>query len=319
MILAALLSALTTHAVWAAPKVETIARFTAEAGEIADAAWLGNGRIGLLYPELGHIAEYTTEGRLFQHTVREAGIGLPFRPSACIAGPGDELLVFDEAEQKLFEVEPDGNFSKGLTLALDGEAGKSIALSRVADIAWQPVLKNGEQLPTTKGFITWAMPAEGGQFCSFGRDGKQSGVLSFEQMLPYANAMYARPQWGADGALFVLDYAQGAVLYKRPSESKFRRIRVGEPPQPLDGGASVDAVPALQDFAVGADGRILAATADLKKPLLLLSPGAKGYSSSKVDLKIPAEPARIGVRFSRGKYIVWLRESCEVIVLKVQP
>ncbi len=303
----------------AAVKVNIEARFKPEAGFIADAAIMGNGHIGLAYPDAGHICEYTPDGHLYKHLVREAGVDLPFRPSVCIAGPGDDILVYDESEQAVFEVEPDGNFSKGLTLAYAEAGGKTVALSKVGDLAWRPEIRNGQPISTSKGYLTWAMLPERGEFAAFNGKGKQVSVMSLSHLLPYEDAMYTRAQWGPDGALFVLDYAQGAVLYQRGGGKDFRRIRVIQPPKATAGGEfSISAAPTLQDFAVDEEGNIVAATTDEKKALMLLTPGNKGYDSRRIDLKLD-QPGRLAVRYSRGRFIVWQRDAPEVLVLRLQP
>ncbi|MCC7479865.1 hypothetical protein IT575_15605 [bacterium] len=303
----------------AAMKVNIESRFVAEQGFIADAAVMGNGHIGLAYPDAGHICEYTKDGSLYKHLVREAGVDLPFRPSVLVAGPGDDILVFDEAEQAVFEVEPDGNFSKGLTLAYETGSGKTVALSKVGDLAWQPELRGGEALPVSKGYLTWAMLPERGEFACFNGKGKQVSVMSLANLLPYESAMYTRAQWGPNKALFVLDYSQGAVLYQRGGSGAFRRIRVLAPPLAPDGAEfKITAAPTLQDFAVDEDGNIIAATTDEKKALMLLTPGAKGYDSRRIDLKLK-DPGRLAVRYSRGRFVVWQRETAEVLLLRLQP
>lgn len=323
MVLSALLLAasllLCAQSALAAVKVNIEARFKPEAGFIADAAMMGSGRVGLAYPDSGHVAEYSLDGRLFKHLVREAGVELPFRPSCCVAGPGDDLLIYDEAEQAVFEVEPDGNFSKGLTLAYDPGDNKTIALSKVGDLAWQPELRGGKPLPPAKGFLTWAMQPDNGDFCAFDGKGRQVSTMNLSRLLPFENAMYTRAQFSGDKSLFVLDYAQGAILYQRGAGTQFRRIRVIQPPK-LSGDAerSIEGAPMLQDFAVDGDGNIIAATRDDKRALMLLSPGAKGYDSRRIDLKLPAGANRIGIRYSRGKFIVWLRDDPEVLVLRLQ-
>jgi hypothetical protein len=301
--------------VYAAPRVNIEAKFTPVTGVISDATLLSSGRVGLCYPDAGFFAEYTLDGRLFQHTVREAGIELPFRPVCCAAGPADDVLIFDEAEGKLFEVEPDGNFNEGVKLAfkVPGSAN-SIALPTVGDICWQAKVVNNVALPPSKGYLVWAMLPERGELACFNSAGAQISAMAFNSLLPYEDAIYTRAQFAADGSLFVMDYLQGAVIYRRGGESQFRRLR----PVPLDKASGAEAAPQLQDFAVDSAGIILAASTDSAKPLLLLTPGKQGYDSRKVDLGLPKGEHRIGVRYGRGKFIVWLRDTPLVCVLRLQ-
>src|SRR5690606_26405754 len=86
ILLSLLLACAMFSAAWAA-EARIVARFVPEAGQIADAAILGTDHIALLYPQDGRIADYSMEGRLMQHIIREGGAELEFLPTACTEGP----------------------------------------------------------------------------------------------------------------------------------------------------------------------------------------------------------------------------------------
>ena len=99
-----------------AQSLRIVSRFAPEDGRIVDAALVSGNHLMLLYPDAGRIADYTLAGELQQHIVREGGEERRFRPSACIAGRQDGLLVFDEAAHKVFFIGADGNISKGIDI-----------------------------------------------------------------------------------------------------------------------------------------------------------------------------------------------------------
>ena len=274
-----------------------VARFAPAAGSITDAAML-DGRIVLLYPQSGHMAEYSTAGKLTRHIMREAGREKDFRPMFCMAGGDGGLLVFDEAEHKLFAVEPDGNFSSGIDFAYP-VGGSAIALSRIGGLAY-----SGE------GDIS-ALLADKDMLAWFDWDGKLTGQLDLTKELPYKNARYVRPQLLNDGSLFVLEYHQGAVVYRRGSTDKFRRIRLETP----DG---LSAAPVIQDFAVDNTGNVLVVTADSAPRVQVLTPGSGGYKASTLKLDLPLEVARYSCRYSKGKFILWARDTPLVVVLELR-
>lgn len=295
----ALVVALLTAAMPAqAMEVNIAARFTAELGMIADAALLGDGNLALLYAEEGRIAKYSFSGELAHHIVHEGGAGRLFKPTACLAEADGGLLVFDEAAQRVYAVAEDGNIGRSFELAYPVGAGSSIALSRVSNLATGP-LGN-----------LWVMLTAQGKFASFDRSGRFVEEHDLSSLLPYDPAIYTRASLLPDGSLFVLEYSQGAILYSRPGTSQFNRIRI-------DKAEGVDHAPVLQDFAVDSSGIILAATYDTSRPLVLLTPATSGYTAHSLALELPVSTPRLACRQSKGKFIVWLRDTAEVVVLDI--
>lgn len=284
----------------AAQTLRIVARLAPEPGRIVDAALLNDEHLLLLYPDQGRIADYTLDGELHQHILREGGRELRFRPSACAVAPDGNLLVFDEAAHKVFFIGPDGNISRGIDLAYPGEDGALLALSRVGDLT----------LGTSS--VIWASLPEQGVLAGFDYDGNHVTSLNLAGMLPYDPAVYTRTQMLSDGSLFVLEYHQGAVLYRRGSEGSFRRLRLAA----ADGEV---AAPVLQDFAVDEAARVLLVTHSEDAPLAMLIPAEDGYRSHPVDLDLPGGHRRLACRRSAGMFIVWTRDKPEVIVLQFAP
>jgi hypothetical protein len=300
----------------AATNLRTVARFAPAKGLISDAALLPNGHIVLAYPEGSYLADYSPDGKLTRHVIREGGLKDPFTPTMVVAGNDDGLFVFDEAEHHVFRVADDGNFSKGIDLALEGAGPRArpagggaqgpppsspVAASRIGSLSLAP---DGS---------LWALLPDRQQFAHFDAKGKQLGLLDLPALLGGAG-IYARGQVTRDGTLYVLDIAQGAIYARPPVQAgaaaapKFRRIRV------TDDTRGFEAIPSLQDFAVLGDGTLLAATTDAQRPLMLLSPGANGRVSKPVSLQLGGAK-QLSVRASKGSFIVWASDSPVVFVL----
>jgi hypothetical protein len=283
----------------AAPTLHIVARITPEAGDIADAAMIGTDHVALLFPDAGHIADYTLDGQLYQHLYRESGMQHRFRPTACTAVDKNGLAVFDEAARQVFIFGPDGNAGSGIDLAYPtGSAGKALVLSTVGDI-----------MPGANGAL-WAMLPERGVLACFDKNGRYQQKLDLAAALPYPNAVYTRTQLLPDGSLFVLDYHQGAVIYREQQEQHFHRLQLGVP-------EGLEAAPMVQDFAVDEHGNALVVTNIEGKPVVLLSHEDNGYNLHTVDLKLPVAAGRLACRYSRGKFILWLKEKPFVILLEL--
>lgn len=283
-----------------AQTLRVVGRFTPEPGDIVDAAVLPDGHLMLLYPETGRIADYGFDGTLNQHIIREGGEERRFRPLACVTSPGGDLLVFDEAAHKVFFIGADGNITKGIDLAYPAEGGTLLALSRVGDLA------------AGAGQVIWATLPERGVLAAFDYDGNYVVSLDLAAMLPYQPAVYTRAQVLPDGSIYVLEYHQGAVLYRRGTQGAYHRLRLSEPE-----GAVV--VPALQDFAVDDGGNVLLVTHSDSTPLQLLTPGPNGYQAHPVNLDLPSGQRRLACRWSGGMFILWTRDNPEVTVLQLLP
>jgi len=286
-LVAALTLTLLSFSAAQAQSAQMVAQLTPEAGLIADAALLGGDHLVLLYPELGHIADYTLDGTLHQHIVREGGVERRFRPTACIANGADSLLVFDEAAHKVFFIGADGNITRGIDLAYPDETGTLLALSRVGDIA------------VSGSDVLWAMLPERATLAGFDLSGNHVISLNLGDLLPYSPATYTRAQLLDDGSLYFLDYYQGAVLYRRGITGAFRRLR-------LEGPDGADAA-----------GNVLVATHDADAPLVLLTPGAEGYQSHNVELSLPNGVPKLACRCSGGKFIVWTRDETVVFIIEI--
>lgn len=299
--LAALCAMFAAHGVSAAPPtLHIIARITPEAGDIADAAMLGKDHVALLFPDAGHIADYTLDGKLYQHLYRESGMEQRFRPTACAAYEHTSLAVFDEAAKQVFIFGPDGNAGNGIDLAYPtGDAGKALALSTVGDL-----------IPGANSTL-WAMLPERGVLACFDKDGSFKQQLDFKTTLPYANAVYTRAQLLPDSSLFLLDYHQGALIYREQQEQHFHRLQLGVP-------EGLEAAPMVQDFAVDEQGNALVLTNIEGKPVVLLSREDNGYNLHAVDLKLPVAAGRLACRYSRGKFILWLKEKPFVMLLELR-
>ena len=285
----------TVYAQTATP-IRVSARFTPETGRISDVAILGDYLI-LAYPDAGRLAQYTLAGELVKHIKREGGAARRFRPTACLSR-GDTLLVFDEAEHKLFTVQADGNFTKGVDLAYpSGEHGALIALSRIGGLT-----------APSQGPL-WVLLPERGVLATFDSAGTYQQAIDLAAQLPYPAAVYSRAVILSDGSLFALDYHQGAVLYRRGNAGAFKRLRLGSP-------EGLDAAPVLQDFAVDEYARVLLATHDAQAPLVFLTPAENAYHSHLVELNLPAD-ARLACRASQGKVVVWQRDQPLVVVLEL--
>jgi hypothetical protein len=144
---------------------------------------------------------------------------------------------------------------------------------------------------------------------SFDSEGQHQGDLDLAKLLPYPSATYTRAQLLPDGSLFVLDYLQGAVLYRRGASGQFHRLRLGEQPSGV-------AAPQVQDFAANDAGNMLIATYSESAPLVLLDYEGDGYHSHALEIKLPVGGSRLACRQSRGKYIVWSRDRPFVLVLQ---
>ncbi|MCB1221975.1 hypothetical protein KDL30_15045 [bacterium] len=282
-----------------AAEARIIARFVPEAGSIADAAILGTDHIALLYPAEGRIADYSLEGRLMQHIIREGGAELQFQPTACTEGPDLSIWVFDEAAHRVFQIAPDGNFTRSINLAYEYADGTVLALSRVGDI---DVGKDG---------LLWVLLPDRGTITAFDKEGNMKDQVYLQKLLPWPDAVYARTANLADGSMFVLDYHQGAVLYRRGQETDFHRLILNRP-------AEVDSVPGVQDFAVDESGNVMLATYGNGGELYFLEPNGTDYLARRVDLKLPEGEHRLACRYSNGRFIVWLRDSQLVYVLEVR-
>jgi hypothetical protein len=282
-----------------AQTLRVVGRFTPEAGDIVDAAVLPGGHLMLLYPEAARIADYSFDGQLNQHIIRESGEESRFRPLACTVNPDGRLLVFDEAAHKVFFIGADGNITKGVDLAYPAEGG-ALALSRVGDLA------------AGAGQVIWATLPERGVLAAFDYDGNHVVSLELAAMLPYQPALYTRGQVLSDGSIYVLEYHQGAVLYRRGAQGAYHRLRLSEP---QDGVV----VPALQDFAVDDSGNVLLVTHSDSTPLQLLTPGPNGYQAHPVNLDLPSGRRRLACRWSGGMFILWTRDEPEVTVLQLLP
>ncbi|MDQ3023362.1 MAG: hypothetical protein M3R04_03090 [bacterium] len=318
-LIAAVAGLLCAYIAYAATGLRTEARFTPAKGLVSDAALLGNGHVVLAYPDEGVLADYAPEGKLTRHVIREGGLGVPFKPTMVCAGAKDGLLVFDEEEHHVFRVDPDGNFSKGIDLAVPEGTSTPIAAARIGGLS------------LTDDGSMWAMLSDRMQFAHFDGRGKLLGSLDLDRLLPY-NGTYVRGQVTSDGTVYVLDYSQGAVLYRPPAvgsgavpalskgqrpeaaatkPAPFRRVRLSEK------DSAFDAAPTVQDFAVLDDGTMLVATTDARRPLLLLSKTGKGRSARPVSLQLGGA-TRLSIRASRGKFIVWAGDASVVFVLSPQ-
>ncbi len=281
----------------AGQSVSIIARFAPEAGNITDAVLLDNGRVALFYPDKGRIAEYTLEGVLHHHIVHEGGEQRVFQPVCGVAAGGGNIMVFDAASLNLYRVELDGNIGKSVKLAYPSGNG-AIALSQLSGLSLD-----------SQGRI-WAMLTAAGKLACFNRDGEFTEELDLRQQLPYSPACYTRSAWLRDGTLFLLDFSQGAILYRKPSEASFRRVR-------LDAPEGVDAAPVLQDFAADDRGNILAVTTASSQPVMLLTPSATGYTAHRLNVPLPTGGNRLACRWSNGRFIVWLRDQPLVCILEL--
>jgi hypothetical protein len=277
--------------------VSIIARFAPEAGNITDAVLLDNGHLALFYPDSGRIAEYSLDGTLHHHIVHEGGTQRVFTPVCGLAPSGANMLVFDAASLNLYRVELDGNIGKAVKLAYPAASG-AIALSQLSGLSLD-----------AQGRL-WAMLTAEGKLAGFDRNGIFTEELDLTTLLPYTPACYTRSAWLPDGTLFLLDYSQGAILYRNPGEQAFRRVR-------LDAPEGVDAAPVLQDFAVDDRGHILAVTTASSQPVMLLTPSSAGYTAHRLNVPLPTGSNRLACRWSNGRFIVWLRDQPLVCILEL--
>lgn len=282
-----------------AAEARIVARFIPEEGQIADAAILGEDHLALLYPREGRIADYSMEGRLMQHIIREGGAELQFMPTACTEGPDRSIWVFDEAAHRVFQIAPDGNFTRSINLAYEFADGRVLALSRVGD------------LDIGKDNLLWVLLPDRGTITAFDKDGGMVDQVYLQKLLPWPDAVYARTANLDDGSMFVLDYHQGAVLYRHGHERDFHRLILSRP----DG---VDSVPGVQDFAVDEDGNVMIATYANGGEIYFLEPRGENYASRRVELQLPEGEHRLACRYSNGRFIVWLRDGQLVYVLEVR-
>jgi hypothetical protein len=290
----------------AASRLRVIRSIKAQPGLISDAALQANGVLYLCYPEAGHIAQYGTDGRLLQEIIREAGRSKPFRPTTAVVtaspkasgGSSEALQVFDEAAHQVWLIGSDGNTASGIDLAYPSPGG-ALALSRIG------------QLLVGNDRLLWALLPDRARLCSFDRKGKLQQQLDLTELLPYPNAAYGRAQFLGDGSLFVLDYNQGAVLYRRGSSGTFRRLAVDKQP-------GLEGAPTAQDFAVDEQGTVLLLTTADTQPAILLTPSDKGYVSHNLRLNLPAGPQRLGCRYAAGQFIIWNRDSGVVLLCEAE-
>jgi hypothetical protein len=283
-----------------AQTLKIVSQFRPEAGRIVDAAVLSGAHLMLLYPDSGRIADYNFAGELAQHIIREGGEERRFRPLACAATDDDTLLVFDEAAHKVFFTGADGNIYKGVDLAYPAGNGSLVALSRVGDLA------------AGRGNVIWATLPERGVLAAFDYAGNHVMNVELAAMLPYEPAVYTRGQVLPDGSVYMLEYHQGAVLYRRGIEGAYHRLRLSAPQGAVE-------VPALQDFAVDDQGNVLLVTHSDSTPLQLLTPGHSGYQAHPVNLDLPSGQRRLACRWSGGMFILWTRDNPEVTVLQLLP
>jgi hypothetical protein len=297
--LATLLALACLLAAWpaAGQSVSVIARFAPEAGNITDAVLLDNGRVALFYPDNGRIVEYTLDGTLHHHIVHEGGEQRVFQPTFGLAPSGANMLVYDAATLNLFRIELDGNIGRSVKLAYPAGDG-AIALSQLSGLSLD-----------AQGRL-WVMLTANNKLACFGSNGEFKEELDLSRQLPYAPACYTRSAWLGDGTLFLLDYSQGAILYRKPGESSFRRVRLEVP-------AGVDAAPVLQDFAVDDRGNILAVTTASSQPVMLLTPSSAGYTAHRLNVPLPAGSNRLACRWSNGRFIIWLRDQPLVCILEL--
>jgi hypothetical protein len=306
-----------------AAQLSVVQTVKAAPGLISDAALQSDGVLYLCYPEAGRIAQYGPDGKLLQDIIREAGIAKRFRPTTCVltsgaklpsgnavanalhqargqtpSSGGQALQVFDEAEHQVWLIGSDGNTASGIDLAYPSPGG-ALALSRI-----------GQLLRGTDGLL-WALLPDRGALCSFDGKGNLQQQLDLNKLLPYPAAAYSRAQFLDDGSLYVLDYNQGAVLYRRGTDAAFRRLAV-------DKTAGLDGAPAVQDFAADEQGNVLLLTAADSQPALLLTPSAKGYVTHALRLPLGRGPQRLGCRYQSGRFIIWNRDSGVVLLCELQ-
>lgn len=281
---------LPTLAAAQAPQLRTVARFAPARGLISDAALLGNGNVALAYPEAGYIADYSPDGKLVRNLWRTGGMNVPFRPAAISASDTDGLLAFCEVEQEIFRIGIQGNYGESIELS-----DRGIAPARLLSLAYTPTKRVHALLPD-------------GRLLRSGYDGVVSATLDLRAALPYPGAVFSRACVLPDDSVYVLDYQQGAILYRRGPEGEFRRLRVSQ--------GTFEAEPLVQDFAVDNSGNVLVATYDPRRPMVLLMPQAGGHASRPVSLNLGG-PQPLAVRHSRGKFIVWARDLPMVSVLQL--
>jgi hypothetical protein len=290
----------------AASDLRVEARFAPAKGLISDAALLGNGDVLLAYPQDSYLADYSPDGKLVRHVIRENGLQVRFHPTMLCAlrkkntdkdsEKSAGVIVFDEAERHVFRVALDGNFSKGIDLGvIEAADDPPISAARIGALS---IAGDGS---------LWAMLAGKDWLTHFDERGKQLGHVDLADELG-SRGVYARAQVLADGTLYLLDYSQGAIMYRPPGQPKFRRVKVSDP------HGAFETQPAVQDFAALDDGTLLVATTDDRRPLLLLSPAANGRTSRPIALQL-GDARRLSVRASRGKFIVWASDSPVVFVL----
>jgi len=296
--LAVIVAGLACFSIAEAQTVKVVARLNPEPGVIVDAAVQPTGHLYLLYPEAGRVADYTLDGELYQHIIREGGQEHLFWPTACDWSMTGDLLVFDEAAHKVFFIGQDGNIMRGIDLAFPSGDGTLLALSRIGDLS------------VGSSNTIWVTVGDSGTVAGFDYDGNHVVSLDLSAMLPYANATYTRPQVLSDGSLFVLDYHQGAILYRQGPHGQFRRIILDQP-------TGMTAAPGIQDFAVDESGNILVASYDPESPLLLLTPGDAGYQSHAIDVGLGAGSQRFAVRCSGGMFILWAKETNNLVLLEL--
>ena len=283
----------------AAVEISIIARFAPEAGNIADVAVMANNHLALLYPAEGRIADYSMNGLLNQHIIREGGVEARFKPVACSSGPNDMLYVYDEASSSVYTIGSDGNIHKGVNLVYPLAEGGATVLSRIGDL-WVDATGS-----------IWSLLPDRGVLAAFGADGNFVSQLNLLTKVGDPLATFSRAQFAADGSLFVLDYHQGAVFRIHPAADEINRIVLSNPQE-------VDALPQVQDFAVDPGVNVLMATYDSDRPLVLLVPDGDKFRLHPISLDLPPDAGRLACKYSGGKYIIWSRESPFLVVLQLR-
>jgi hypothetical protein len=173
-----------------------------------------------------------------------------------------------------------------------------LALSRIGGLSFSP-----------EGVI-WALLPDRGELAGFNADGTLVARLNLEAMLPYSDPVYARAQITSGGSLFLLDYHQGAVIFRPGEIGTFSRLSLGVP-------AGLDAAPVVQDFAADPQLNVLLATYDETQPLMLLTRENGRFESHALRIDLPEGLHRLACRYSMGKYILWLRDQPLVLVLEI--
>lgn len=271
----------------AAATLAGVATRNVDKGRISDVCASPNGLLYVCFPDGGYVAQYAKDGKLLQLIRREAGVEREFRPASCFVGDKEQLYVFDEASREVLVIGSDGNQNASFPLAYPVN-GQALALSRV-----------GHLLPGADGL--WALLPDRSELARFDRRGTLKESLALGKELPYPAASYSRAQRLDDGTLLLLDHNQGAVLYRAPGATGYRRLGLEKP-------SGVEGLPALQDFAADSAGRILLLTAG-ELGAVLLTRGGGGYQSSNVQLPPALNGKRLACRPCGRGFAVWARDG----------